>query len=51
MVSTIGVAQINDSETCDNILQTGHLMSRKLVKKKFYSKDFKMLLTLFAKTD
>ena len=33
MISTIGVAQNNDSETCDNIFfQTGHLMSRKLVK-------------------
>ena len=51
MVSTIGVAQINDSEACDNSLQTGHLMSRKLVKKKFHSKDFKILLTRFVKTD
>ena len=44
-VSTTGVAENDDSEACDTIFQTGHLMSRNLVKKKFHSKDFKMLLT------
>ena len=32
MVSTIGVAENDDSEACDIIFQTGHLMSRNLVK-------------------
>ena len=31
MVSTIGVAVHDDSEPCDNIFQTGHLMSRNFV--------------------
>ena len=31
MVSTIGVAENDDSEPYDNIFQTGHLMSRNLV--------------------
>ena len=30
MVSTRGVAENDDSEACDNIYQTGHLMSRNL---------------------
>ena len=42
MVSTIGVAENDDSEACDNIFQTGHLMSRNLVKEKFHSKKSKM---------
>ena len=45
MVSTIGVARNDKSEACDNIFQTGHLMSRNLVKQGFHSKDSKMLLT------
>ena len=45
MASTKGVAENDDSEACDNIFQTGHLMSRNLVKKTFHSKLFKMLLT------
>ena len=32
MVSTKGVAENDDSEACDIIFQTGHLMSRNLVK-------------------
>ena len=32
MVSIIGVAENDDSEACDIIFQTGHLMSRNLVK-------------------
>ena len=32
MVSTIGVAENDDSEACDIIFQTGHLISRNLVK-------------------
>ena len=32
MLSTIGVAKNEDSEACDNIFQTGHFMSRNLVK-------------------
>ena len=32
MVSTKGVAEKYDSEACDIIFQTGHLMSRNLVK-------------------
>ena len=32
MVCTIGVAENDDSEACDIIFQTGHLMSRNLVK-------------------
>ena len=32
MVSTKGVADNDDSEACDIIFQTGHLMSRNLVK-------------------
>ena len=39
MVSTIGVAKNDNSEVCHNIFQTGHLMSRNLVKQKFHSKD------------
>ena len=31
-VSTKGVAENDDSEACDIIFQTGHLMSRNLVK-------------------
>ena len=31
-VSTKGVAENDDSETCDIIFQAGHLMSRNLVK-------------------
>ena len=45
MVSTIEEAENDDSEACDINFQTNHLMSRNLVKKKFHSKDFKMLLT------
>ena len=30
MVSTIRLAENDDSEACDNIFQTGHLMSRNL---------------------
>ena len=45
MVSTIRVGENDDSEACDNSLQTGHLMSRNLVKYKFHSKDSKMFLT------
>ena len=41
----------DDSEACDNIFQTGHLMSRNLLKLKFHSKDFKMLLTCYAQID
>ena len=51
MVSTTRVAEKDDSEARDIIFQTGHLMSRNLVKKKFHSKDFKMLLTWIAQTD
>ena len=32
MVIKIGVAENDDSEACGNIFQTGHLMSRNLVK-------------------
>ena len=32
LVSTIGVAVNDDSEACDNILKTNHVMSRNLVK-------------------
>ena len=32
MVSTIGVAENDDSDACDIIFQTGHVMSRNLVK-------------------
>ena len=32
IVSTIGVAVNDDSEACDNILKTNHVMSRNLVK-------------------
>ena len=32
MVSTKGVAEKDDSEACDIIFQTGHVMSRNLVK-------------------
>ena len=32
MVSTIGVAKNDDSEASDNIFQTGHVISRNLVK-------------------
>ena len=39
MVSTIEVAENDDSEACDIIFQTNHLMSRNFVKKKFHSKD------------
>ena len=35
MVSTIGVAENDDSEACDNILKTNHVMSRNLVCKNF----------------
>ena len=45
MVSTTGVAENDDFEAWDNIFQTGHPMSRSLVKYKFLSKDAKMLLT------
>ena len=44
MVSTIEEAENDDSEACDIIFQTNHLIGN-LVKKKFHSKDFKMLLT------
>jgi len=48
--STIGGAEYHDSEACDKICQTGHLisMSRNLVKHKFHNKDSKMLLTYYA---
>ena len=45
MVSSIAVAENDESEACDIIFQTGHLISRNLVKKKFHSKHSKMLLT------
>ena len=32
MVSTIGVAENDDSEACDIIFQTGHVMIHNLVK-------------------
>ena len=32
MVSTIGVAENDDSEACDIIFQTGHVISRNLVR-------------------
>ena len=51
MVSTIGGAENDDSEAGDNIFQTGHLMSRNLVKRKFHSKYPKMLLTYYAQID
>ena len=44
MVITIGVAENDDSEACDNIFQTGHLMSRNWVKYNFHSKKSKMSL-------
>ena len=45
IISTKGVVKNDDFEACDNIFQTGRLISRNLVKKKFHSKDSKMLLT------
>ena len=45
IISTKGVVKNDDFEACDNIFQTGHLISRNLVRKKFHSKDSKMLLT------
>ena len=51
MVSTIGVAENDNYEACYNIFQNDQLMSRTLVKKKFHSKDSKMLLTLYAQID
>ena len=49
MVSTIGEAEKDDSEACDNILKTNHVMSRNLVYLKFHSKDSKMLHNKNAK--
>ena len=45
MVSSIAVAENDESEACDIIFQNGHLISRNLVKKNFHSKHSKMLLT------
>ena len=45
MVSTIRVFKNDESDACDNSLETGHLMSGNLVKYKFQSKDSKMFLT------
>ena len=45
MVSSIAVAENDESEACDIIFQSGHLISRNLVKKNFHSKHSKMLLT------
>ena len=51
MVSTIRVGENDESDACDNSLETGHLMSRNLVKYKFQSKDSKMFLTSYANID
>ena len=45
MVNTIRVGENDESDACDNSLETGHLMIRNLVKYKFQSKDSKMFLT------
>ena len=45
MVSNIAVAANDESEACDIIFQTGHLISRNLAKKNFHSKHSKILLT------
>ena len=45
MVSTIGGGENDYSEACDNIFQTGHLMSGNFVKLKVHSKDSERLLT------
>jgi len=50
LVSAIGGAEYHDSKAF-NIFQTGHLLSRHLVKQKFHNKDYKMLLKYYALID
>ena len=49
MVSIIAGAENDDFEACDNIFQTGHLMSLTLVKLNFNNKKSKMLLNRIRK--
>ena len=51
LASTIGEAVNDDSQACDNIFQTSHLISRNLVTLKFLSKDSRMLLTCYGQID